>query len=70
MLEEWLQAAFHSGVPELRSFVNKLRQDQQAVQTGFVLKWNNGMVEGHVNRLKFLAACTAVQTLMCCGCEF
>ena len=54
MLEDWLQAAFHSGVPELRSFVNKLRQDQQAVQTGFVLKWNNGMVEGHVNRLKFL----------------
>jgi len=31
-----------------------LRQDQQAVQAGLVLKWKNGMVEGHVNRLKFL----------------
>jgi transposase len=53
-LDQWLHAAFHSGIPELRAFVTKLRQDQQAVQTGLVLKWNNGMVEGHVNRFKFL----------------
>ena len=53
-LDQWLHAAFHAGIPELRAFVNKLRQDQQAVQTGLVLKWNNGVVEGHVNRLKFL----------------
>jgi transposase len=53
-LDQWLHAAFHAGIPELRAFVNKLRQDQQAVQAGLVLKWNNGVVEGHVNRLKFL----------------
>jgi transposase len=53
-LDQWLNAAFHAGIPELRAFVKKLRQDQQAVQTGLVLKWNNGMVEGHVNRLKVL----------------
>jgi transposase len=53
-LDQWLQAAFHAGIPELRVFVNKLRQDQEAVQAGLVLKWNNGIVEGHVNRLKFL----------------
>ncbi len=53
-LDQWLHAAFHAGIPELRAFVNKLRQDQEAVQAGLILKWNNGMVEGHVNRLKFL----------------
>lgn len=53
-LDQWLHTAFHAGIPELRAFVKKLRQDQQAVQAGLVLKWNNGMVEGHVNRLKFL----------------
>jgi transposase len=53
-LDQWLHAAFHAGIPELRAFVNKLRQDQQTVQTGLVLKWNNGVVEGQVNRLKFL----------------
>lgn len=52
--DEWLHAAFHAGIPELRAFVNKVRQDQEAVQAGLVLKWNNGVVEGHVNRLKFL----------------
>jgi transposase len=53
-LDQWLHTAFHAGIPELRAFVKKLRQDQQAVQAGLVLKWNNGVVEGHVNRLKFL----------------
>jgi transposase len=53
-LEQWLHTSFHAGIPELRAFVSKLRQDQQAVQAGLVLKWNNGIVEGHVNRLKFL----------------
>jgi transposase len=53
-LDQWLHAAFHAGIPELRAFANKLRQDQQAVQAGLVLKWNNGMVEGHVNRLKLI----------------
>ncbi len=53
-LDSWLHTAFHSDIAELRSFVLKLRQDQAAVQAGLVLKWNNGMVEGHVNRLKFL----------------
>jgi transposase len=53
-LDPWLQAAFHSGVPEWRAFVRKLRQDHAAVQAGLTLKWNNGPVEGHINRLKFL----------------
>jgi transposase len=49
-----MQAAFYSTIPELRSFVNKLCQDQAAVQAGLTLKWKNGMVEGHMLRLKFL----------------
>jgi len=49
-----MQVAFHSTIPELRSFVNKLCQDQAAVQAGLTLKWKNGMVEGHMLRLKFL----------------
>jgi transposase len=27
-LDQWLHAAFHAGIPELRAFVKKLRQDQ------------------------------------------
>lgn len=50
----WLETAMHSGIPEWRAFVRKLRQDHAAVQAGLTLKWNNGPVEGHINRLKFL----------------
>ena len=53
-LEFWLQAAFHSGLLGMRAFVQKIRQDQEAVQAGLVLKWNNGRVEGQINRLKLL----------------
>ena len=53
-LDQWLYAAFHADIPELRAFVIKLRQDQEAVQAGLILKWNNGMVEGQVNRLKLI----------------
>ncbi len=43
-----------SGMAEWRAFVRKLRQDQVAVQAGLTLKWNNGPLEGHINRLKLL----------------
>jgi transposase len=53
-LEDWMQAAQQSHIREMQNFVEKLRKDQQAVQAGLTLTWNNGVVEGHVNRLKCL----------------
>lgn len=67
-LDQWLRAAFHAGIPELRAYVRKLRQDQQAVQAGLALKWNNGMVERHANRLKFFKrSMSGRANLICCG---
>jgi len=51
-LEEWMEKASQSGIGEIRNFVEKLRKDQAAVQAGLTLQWNNGVVEGHVDRLK------------------
>jgi transposase len=53
-LEQWLQNALQSRIPEMIAFAQKLRQDQAAVQVGLTLQWNNGVVEGNVNRLKLL----------------
>jgi transposase len=53
-LQQWMVMAFHCGIAEWRPFVRKLRQDQAAVQAGLTLKWNNGAVEGHINRLKLI----------------
>ena len=53
-LEGWMQMAQQSNIREMQNFGEKLRKDQQAVQAGLTLTWNNGVVEGHVNRLKCL----------------
>ncbi len=50
----WMASASHCGFRELRTFVAKLRQDQEAVQAGLVLHWNNGGVEGQITHLKLL----------------
>ena len=49
-----MQTAQQSNIREMQNFAEKLRKDQQAVQAGLTLTWNNGVVEGHVNRLKLI----------------
>jgi transposase len=54
LLDEWLNRAKGSQVAELTSFANGIRRDYAAVRAACSLPWSNGIVEGHVNRLKFL----------------
>jgi transposase len=51
-LAEWLAQVGQSSCPELRHFAEGLRQDEAAVAAALRVKWSNGPVEGHVNRLK------------------
>ena len=53
-LDDWLKRAKACQVRELTSFVNGIRRDYTAVRAACCLPWSNGIVEGHVNRLKFL----------------
>lgn len=53
-LESWMAAVDADDQPALRSFVAGLRRDQDAVTAGLTLRWNSGVVEGHVNRIKML----------------
>jgi transposase len=53
-LDGWLTRAKESQVTELTSFVNGIARDYAAVKAACSLPWSNGVVEGHVNRLKFL----------------
>ena len=45
-LENWMQRVQQSSIREMQNFVEKLRQDRDAVQAGLTLKWSNGVVEG------------------------
>ncbi|MGP3943717.1 ISL3 family transposase [Streptomyces sp. 6N106] len=50
-LEQWVQDADASALPELRGFASGLRKDWEAVVAGLNMHWNSGPVEGHVNRI-------------------
>jgi len=53
-LDAWLSSAEASRLPELKSFAKGIQQDKAAVLAGLTLPWNQGPLEGHVNRLKLL----------------
>ncbi|GAC1529488.1 MAG: ISL3 family transposase [Chloroflexota bacterium] len=53
-LAGWLQQARASGVREMRGFANGLERDFDAVQAAVETPYSNGIVEGHINRLKML----------------
>jgi transposase len=50
----WLADAVVSGIPELRRFAIKLRQDEAAVSAACTEPCSNGQTEGQVHRLKLL----------------
>ncbi len=51
---DWLQRCLHASVRELRTFARGIRRDYAAVRAALTLPWSNGLVEGPVNRLKFV----------------
>jgi len=52
--EEWLQQSLQSTLREIRSFARGIQRDHDAVKAALELPYSNGMVEGHVNRIKFV----------------
>jgi transposase len=53
-LEPWLQLAACSRLPELVSFANGIRRDEEAVAAALTSPHSQGQTEGQVNRLKML----------------
>jgi transposase len=51
-LADWLSRAEVSSCPEVRNFAEGIRRDESAVNAAATMRWSNGPVEGHVNRLK------------------
>jgi transposase len=54
LLENWFQEVLRSDLPELRQFAAGIQRDKLAVQAGLTLSYSNGLVEGHINRLKLI----------------
>jgi transposase len=53
-LDAWLTQVQGSNLPELQSFAAGIEKDKDAVRAGLTWWINNGMVEGHVTKLKLI----------------
>jgi transposase len=53
-LDAWLDQIANSKLPELQSFAAGIEKDKDAVKNGLTWWINNGMVEGHVTKLKLI----------------
>ena len=53
-LNQWIEQAAASGLPEFEAFVTKLQQDRDAVVAGLRLPWSQGQTEGQITKLKLL----------------
>lgn len=52
--ETWLQKAKDSRIKEMKSFAKGIQSDFKAVKNAIDLPWSNGIVEGKVNKLKYI----------------
>lgn len=53
-LDTWLAQVQSSALPKLQSFATGIEKDKDAVKNGLTWWINNGMVEGHVTKLKLI----------------
>ena len=53
-LDTWLAQVNQSNIPELQSFAAGVERDKEAVRAGLTWWINNGVVEGHVTKLKLI----------------
>jgi transposase len=53
-LDTWLAQVNQGKIPELQSFAAGVEKDKEAVRAGLTWWINNGMVEGHVTKLKLI----------------
>jgi transposase len=53
-LEDWLTAVEADDQPQLHSFANGIRRDQQAVTAGMALPCSSAAMEGNVNKIKMI----------------
>src|SRR5579859_1507211 len=60
-LEQWKAAVQASRIAELITFVDGLADDAEAVTNGCSLAWSNGVVEGFVNKVKWIKRRTSGQ---------
>lgn len=53
-LDQWLVDAVESDIATFMSLAGGIKADWAAVEAAFRLPWSNGLLEGHVNKVKLI----------------
>ena len=53
-LDQWLVDGVESDIATFMSLANGIKADWAAVEAAFRLPWSNGLLEGHVNKVKLI----------------
>lgn len=53
-LDHWISQASQNKMVEMHRFVKRIQSDYDAVKNALTYRWNNGILEGQINRLKTL----------------
>ncbi|MFE4525325.1 ISL3 family transposase [Cytobacillus firmus] len=51
-LEAWISQYEKVTIPSIQAFINGIKSDLEAVKNALYYPWNNGILEGQINRLK------------------
>ncbi len=54
LLEEWIEQTKGYRIPELSRFVRGIERDLNAVKNAITMKFNNGVIEGIINKIKVI----------------
>ena len=54
MLERWVDENIKSLIKEFKNFAKQLSEDIESVRNALLYKWNNGLLEGNINRIKMI----------------
>ena len=53
-IDAWIETAAQNGIDEINSFINGISTDLDAVKNAIRFKYNNGLAEGSVNKVKVI----------------
>ena len=54
LFEDWVNDNLKSSVQELKNFAKRISEDIEPVKNALLYDWNNGPLEGNINRIKMI----------------
>ena len=54
LFEDWVNDSLKSSIQEFKNFAKRISEDMEPVKNALLYDWNNGPLEGNINRIKMI----------------